>query len=91
MIIVGNDDAAKNLHQTARSRLSFTTQILRLDAGKVVAQNLPPALAETIPNLPALSTGRSFAVVCANFTCQPPVFTPEELTRVLSAPTETAA
>ena len=91
VIIVGKDEAAANLFQAARRHLSFTTQLLRLDADKAVAQNLPPALAETIPNLPALSTGRSFAVVCSNFTCQPPVFTPEELTRVLSAPASTAA
>jgi uncharacterized protein len=91
VIIVGNDEAAKNLHQAARRHLSFTTQVLRIDADKAVAQNLPPSLAETIPNLPALSTGRSFAVVCANFVCQPPIFSPEELTRILSAPTSTAA
>jgi uncharacterized protein len=91
VIIVGNDEAAKNLLQAARRSLSFTTQVLRLDADKAVAQNLPPALAETIPNLPALSGGRSFAVVCANFVCQPPVFMPEELTRVLSAPASSAA
>jgi uncharacterized protein YyaL (SSP411 family) len=91
VIIVGNDEAAKNLFQAARRSLSFTTQVLRLDADKAVAQNLPPALAETIPNLPALSGGRSFAVVCANFVCQPPVFMPEELVRILSAPTSSAA
>jgi uncharacterized protein YyaL (SSP411 family) len=91
VIIVGNDEAAKNLCRAARRSLSFTTQVLRLDADKAVAQNLPPALAETIPNLPALSAGRSFAVVCANFVCQAPVFTPDELTRILPAPTSSAA
>jgi hypothetical protein len=57
--------------------------VLRLDVDKAVAQNLPPALAETIPNLPALGEGRSFAVVCSGFACQPPIFDARELARAL--------
>jgi hypothetical protein len=55
---------------------------MRLDADKAVAQTLPPALAATIPHLPALGGGKSFAVVCSGFTCQPPVFDAQELARV---------
>jgi len=59
-----------------------------LDADKVVAQNLPPALAGTLPNLPQLGEGRpfdgrSFAVVCSGFACQPPIFDVQELARAL--------
>jgi hypothetical protein len=67
-----------------------------LDADKAVAQNLPPALAETIPNLPELGggrafdgqsfDGRSFAVVCSGFACQPPIFDAQELARFLLQP-----
>ena len=91
VVVVGRDQAAAELHRAARRSLSLNTAVVQLDADKVVAQNLPPALAETIPNLPALAAGRSFAVVCAGLTCQPPVFEVEELTRMLTSQARSAA
>src|ERR1019366_651863 len=52
VVVVGKDAAAMELYRTAVRPLGLSTAVLRLDADKVVAQNLPPALAETIPNLP---------------------------------------
>jgi uncharacterized protein len=46
--------------------------VIRLTQNEAVAQNLPPALAETIPNLPDIRSGKSLAIVCSNSTCQPP-------------------
>jgi hypothetical protein len=83
VVVVGNDDVAAELYRAAVRPLGLNTAVLRLDADKAVAQNLPPALAETIPNLPALGEGRSFAVVCSGFTCQPPIFDARELARFL--------
>jgi uncharacterized protein YyaL (SSP411 family) len=83
VVVVGNDKVATELYRAAVRPLSLSMSVLRLDADKAVAQNLPPALAQTIPNLPALREGRSFAVVCSGFTCQPPVFDVQELTRAL--------
>jgi uncharacterized protein YyaL (SSP411 family) len=91
VVVVGKDEAAAELYRAAVRPLSIATAVLRLDADKVVAQNLPPALAETIPNLPALHGGRSFAVVCSGFTCQPPIFDAQELTRVLGSEARPAA
>ena len=85
VLIVGNDDAAEELYRAAVRPLNFGTAVLRLDADKAVAQNLPPALAATIPNLPALGGDRSFAVVCSDFACQPPIFDAEELVRALGS------
>jgi uncharacterized protein YyaL (SSP411 family) len=48
-----------------------------------VAGNLPPTLAATIPNLPQLNTGKSFAVLCSGFSCQPPVTDPSQLRSTL--------
>src|SRR5215472_7546416 len=56
--------------------------------GEVVPQMLPPALAETIPNLPAVKQGKTVAVVCSGFTCQPPVESPEELLSLISSTSE---
>jgi hypothetical protein len=83
VIVVGNDDAARKLYKAARMPFSLGTAVLRLDRDKAVAQNLPSALAETIPHLPALAGNESFAVVCSNFACQPPVFAAEDLARTL--------
>jgi uncharacterized protein YyaL (SSP411 family) len=91
VVVVGKDKVAAELYRVAVRPLGLSTAVLRLDADKVVAQNLPPALAETIPNLPALSGGRSFAVVCSGFACQPPIFEAEELARTLGAQARPAA
>jgi hypothetical protein len=91
VVVVGHDEIAAKLHKAARRRLSFNTSVIGLDAGKAVAQNLPPALAETIPHLLALSAGRSFAIICSDFACQPPVFEAEELQQALNAPPSRAA
>jgi len=91
VVVMGKDDAANELWRAARQRLSLNTAVVRFDADKAVAQNLPPALAETIPHLPAIGGGRSFAVVCAGFACQPPVFDAEELARLLDSRARPAA
>ena len=90
VVVVGKDEAAAELYRAAVRPLSLNTAVVRLDADKGVAQNLPPALAETIPNLPQLGgrsfDGRSFAVVCSGFACQPPIFDAQELARFLLQP-----
>ena len=93
VVIIGNhnDENAAKLYRAAIQPLALNTAVLRFDADKAVAQNLPPALAETIPGLPALGAGRSFAVVCSGFACQPPVFDVQELTRSLGIQTLPAA
>lgn len=91
VVVVGNDEAAAELYRAAVRPLGLNTAVLHLDADKAVAQNLPPALAETIPNLPALHGERSFAVVCSEFSCQPPVFDAQELTRAMGSRARPAA
>jgi len=48
-----------------------------------VAQNLPPALAQTIPELPAVKENKTVAVICSGFACQPPITDPQELAESL--------
>jgi uncharacterized protein YyaL (SSP411 family) len=91
VVIVGKDEAAAELYRAAVRPLALGTAVLRLDADKAVVQNLPPALAETIPNLPALHGERSFAVVCSEFSCQPPIFDAQELTRAMGSRARPAA
>jgi uncharacterized protein YyaL (SSP411 family) len=101
VVIVGKDEVAAELYRAAVRPLGLSMAVLRLDADKAVAQNLPPVLAETIPNLPALGggrsfdgrsfDGRSFAVVCSGFACQPPIFDAQELGRTLGSRARPAA
>jgi len=44
---------------------------------------LPPAFAETIPNIPGVKEGKGVAVLCSNFSCKPPISDPKELETVL--------
>jgi uncharacterized protein len=83
IVIVGNDELANRLYHAAVAPYSANKAALKLAANKAVPQNLPPALAETIPQLPPLQQGKTVAVICSGFNCQPPTCDPEELARRL--------
>ena len=83
VIVVGEDEKAKALLKAAAAPYVVNLSVVHLTDSEAVAQNLPPALAETIPNLPALKEKKSFAVVCTNFSCAPPIEEPEALAAVL--------
>ncbi len=79
----GDGDAAEKLLAAAVAPFAFNKSTLRLAGNQAVAENLPPQLAATIPHLPGLGAGKSFAVLCSGSSCQPPIFDAEELRRVL--------
>jgi uncharacterized protein len=68
------DKTAGDLYSAAVAGFAFSKALLRLTADEAVAQNLPPVLAATIPNLPELhGLKASFAVLCSGNACQPPI------------------
>ncbi|MGO8795374.1 MAG: thioredoxin domain-containing protein [Candidatus Sulfotelmatobacter sp.] len=77
---------AANLEAVATSAFSLNKSVIQIKASQAVPENLPPSLAATIPNLPQIRTGASFAVVCSGFTCQPPITDAAELRSVLKSP-----
>jgi uncharacterized protein YyaL (SSP411 family) len=83
VVVTGAGSQADSLHDAALAHFSLNKSVVRLGQGEVVPQMLPPALAETLPNLPAIKEGKTVAVVCSGFTCQPPVATPKELREAL--------
>jgi hypothetical protein len=83
VIVVGSDEAADRLYAAATQPFVLGKAVIRLTAEKVVPQNLPPALAETIPQLPVLQN-QSAALICSDFSCQGPFSEPEELTHRLA-------
>src|SRR5580704_17848383 len=90
IVIADDEDAetAKQLYAAAVADFSFGKTVLRLATNQAVGENLPPVLAATIPSLPGLGAGKSFAVLCSGSTCQPPIFDAMELRRVLEAAAE---
>jgi uncharacterized protein len=83
VVVVGEDEKAEALLKAACAPYAVNLSVVHLTGNEAVAQNLPPALADTIPTLPDLREKRSFAIVCSNFTCQPPIEDPNELTKSL--------
>jgi len=83
VVVVGEDENAVGLLKAAIAPFALNKAVVQLTDSEAVAQNLPPVLAETIPNLPALKEKKSLAVLCTDFACQPPVHDPEELSAML--------
>jgi uncharacterized protein len=86
VVIVGDNDLADRLYAAAVAPFSFSKAVLKLAPNKAVPQNLPSALAETVPQLPAVKKGKSVAIVCSGFSCQPPISDPDELSQRLRRP-----
>jgi uncharacterized protein YyaL (SSP411 family) len=81
----GSEGTAASLAAVAAAPFAFNKSVIRLTANQAVAGNLPPALAASIPNLPQLSSGGSFALLCSGFACQPPVTDSDELRTALES------
>jgi hypothetical protein len=77
------DERGSALIAAANAPFAFNKTALRITANQAVAMNLPPALASTIPALPEVKSGKSFAVLCSGFTCQAPINDEADLQRML--------
>jgi hypothetical protein len=85
VVIDAGDGKADELEAASNCGFAFGKSTLRLTSNQAVPENLPPELAATIPHLPQLASGRSFAVVCSGRTCRPPVSSAVELQEALAA------
>jgi len=83
VVVIGEDENAEELLKAASAPYAVNLSVVHLTDSEAIAQNLPPVLAETIPNIPGLREKKSIAVVCTNFACRPPIEDPAELTGVL--------
>ena len=61
----GDADTAEKLHAAAVAPFACNKTRLQFAGNQVVAENLPTVLAGTLPNLPGLGAGKSFAVLCS--------------------------
>jgi hypothetical protein len=81
----GSGESASSLAGIAAAAFAFNKSTLRLAPNQAVAENLPPALAATIPHLPQLGSGQAFAVLCSGSACQPPITDAAQLQRALES------
>jgi hypothetical protein len=84
VVVIGNDELAGRLHAAAVALAGFSKSVIKLLPNEAVAPNLPTALAETIPHLPAVKREKSIAVLCSGLACQPPISDPDELQKNLA-------
>jgi uncharacterized protein len=81
VVVVGNDEVAECLYRSAVAPFALNKAVIKFSAHEdIVPQNFPPALLESIPRLPAISEKTSAAIICSDFSCQPPIADPKELT-----------
>ena len=83
VVVVGNDERARELYAAAVAPFAVNKAVVKVSDSAAAPQNLPPVIAETVPNIPAVKDGKSTAVLCSNFTCRPPISDPDELAKVL--------
>ena len=79
IVVAGSGRQAEELTREAISYFSLNKSVLHLPDGEAVPQMLPPALAETVPQLPAIQRGETVAVLCSGFACQPPIADAQQL------------
>jgi uncharacterized protein YyaL (SSP411 family) len=83
IVIVGEGHNANELYRAANQGFSVIRTVLKLKPAEVIARNLPPSLAQTIPQLPGLKAGEALAFVCTGNACEAPVKEANELTQLL--------
>jgi uncharacterized protein YyaL (SSP411 family) len=83
VIVSGKDENANKLEAAAVSAFAVNKAVIRMTDGEMAAPNLPPALAETLPNLPATNRAEAAAIVCSEFACLPAIRDPGELARTV--------
>jgi hypothetical protein len=83
VVIVGSGPEADRLEATAVARFAVNKMVVRLDASRLVEGGIPPALAETLLQVPAPQAVDAWALVCLGRTCLPPILDAEALVEAL--------
>jgi hypothetical protein len=81
VVVVGTGTEAFRLEATAVARFAVNKTVMRFAPHRLAADNLPEALAEVLPHVPA--RGDAWALVCKGRSCLPPVADPEALLEAL--------
>ncbi len=84
VVVIGTGLEARKLAAMATARFAVNKRVMVLRPEQVTADELPPMLAETLPHLPELMSGRAFAVVCRGASCLPPTSEGEDLLKAIA-------
>jgi uncharacterized protein YyaL (SSP411 family) len=84
VVIVGDDELASQLYSEATAWPHSGRSVLKLTFSQTAKENLPPALAATIPNLPEVKESQTVAFVCSGFSCGPPAHNVAELKTLMT-------
>jgi uncharacterized protein YyaL (SSP411 family) len=83
VVIVGSGPEAARLEALAEARFAVNKTVMRIDPTRLVAGELPQALAETLLHIPAPTGAEAWAMVCRSRTCLPPITDGEALLKAL--------
>uniref|UniRef100_A0A7V4XTI6 Thioredoxin domain-containing protein n=1 Tax=Acidobacterium capsulatum TaxID=33075 RepID=A0A7V4XTI6_9BACT len=81
IIVVGGGPRARELAAMAVARYAVNKSVVQFDPAQLAVENLPPALAETLPHLSGFT--EPVALVCQGMSCQPPITEPQALLEAL--------
>ena len=84
VVIVGSGPEADRLEATAVAGFAVNKTVIRIEPSKLVAGELPEALAETVLQVPKPEGATAWALVCRGRTCLPPVRDSESLLQAMS-------
>jgi uncharacterized protein YyaL (SSP411 family) len=84
IVVVGEDELAEELYARATASSQADKSVLKLTFNQATETNLPPSLAATIPQLPAIKQNKTCVIVCSEGSCKPPAHTMEQLEAILS-------
>jgi hypothetical protein len=85
VVIVGAGPEAARLEALAVARFAINKTVLRIDPARLLAGEVPEALAETLLQVPPPSGADVWAMVCRGRTCLPPITDGEALLKALEA------
>ena len=85
VVIVGSGPEAARLEALAVARFAGNKTVMRIDPARLVAGEIPQALAETLLQVPPPSGAEAWAMVCRGRTCLPPITDGEALLKALES------
>jgi hypothetical protein len=83
VVIVGSGPEADRMEATAVAGFAVNKTVIRMEPSKLIAGEIPEALAETVLRVPAPPEAKAWALVCRGRTCLPPVMDHEALLQAM--------
>jgi uncharacterized protein YyaL (SSP411 family) len=85
VVIVGSGPEAARLEALAVARFAVNKTVMRIDPSRLLAGEVPEALAETLLQVPPPGGAKAWAMVCRGRTCLPPITDDEALLKALES------